>query len=686
MNQMSMVQKLGAFILFGRKGITSFESLADFFSRQKANSKTSSTLTNTSEYLSAVETISFVGRCVRTIAGDIAAMPWEITDENGDPAKGADDIINLFKKPCPGINNYNFIAMSVLHLLLDGNVFIVPDAFEKTKYSVKNGIYNTLNLVTPCNCTVRAGNTIISASTQTSYSYADRYDISLSSKIVSLEANKMHHIKYLNGNNCIRGMGIIQENAPTLDQDRISSIFNNAFYKFGAQSNMVVKPPVDMGPEDFELWQKLFAAKFTGAQNWGKPIYTLPGGEITPLNLSNKDMQYLEQRKFTQQYIASVFYLPDLIAGLNVSGKYDTAKEQIEIYQTLTLPRFYLLLESGYTALIQSIAPALFFKFRPKHTVNQEKMQIVVSSLFDRGIINGNEGRELIGLDKRDDQPHLEDFYIGMSYLPVSEAGYQPEETTDEDGKAYNPAGRRKQLMYLRTASKTKTLTEKKILPIVKEYYRAQKERVLTELDKHKDIGSITTKEISSGIGIGMFFDEKKERDEMRKNAAKFHTAASTVSINEINKVLKTSINPSFQNYRFKLVVDKLGTRYINRKLNTDREAIKKIINQNIEQGNGLADLKADIQDHYDTYLDEKGWAAVRVARTEAMYSFDQASKLAFEDLQVKMVDVIGCKGDDDYPESNCNRSHIPIGEMDTMEFHPNHTGCFVPSLDEWRA
>ena len=74
------------------------------------------------------------------------------------------------------------------------------------------------------------------------------------------------------------------------------------------------------------------------------------------------------------------------------------------------------------------------------------------------------------------------------------------------------------------------------------------------------------------------------------------------------------------------------------------------------------------------------------IARTELGQAADEGRKQSMKDLgTVTHVSVIGCEAREAASptyrgESTCNIEDVPIGDMDTLEFHINHTGTIVPS------
>jgi len=74
------------------------------------------------------------------------------------------------------------------------------------------------------------------------------------------------------------------------------------------------------------------------------------------------------------------------------------------------------------------------------------------------------------------------------------------------------------------------------------------------------------------------------------------------------------------------------------------------------------------------------------IARTEVGRAIDEGTKQAILDSSsVTLVDVVGCQAvEPNCPEFDgrptCNITGVPADRVDELEFHPNHTGCIIPS------
>ena len=663
-------------ILF--KSTISADTLASHFARIRGGDGTSSTLKSSKNYLDAYQLISYVGFCAGVVAKTISALEWEIIDDRTGEATEKSIAADVLMEPMPGVDNATWTRNITLHYLLDGNIYIAPQI--DNVFQLKYNQYS-LVVLNPALTWVMRRNVPVLSNTPLNDVNISSYRVSNDGVQRDIEPDKVHRIIMPGPFNLVRGMGIVQQNKAILDSDRMTNIFNQQFFANGVRSNLIVKPPLAMGPKEFFAFKELFSAQNSGYGNWGEPIYVQPGSEVTPVNLAHKDVQYIEQKKLTKSNISNFFGLTPIVSGQLDQAKYDSASEQLRVYLTLTIPGYAVPIAEGITRIIKLREPDKSFRYKISVIFSEEQLD----KMFDRGIIKGNEYRSYSGMPEREDVPHLEEYFQTMSYIPV---GMNMENTGDEDkgfaSKGLDTKATRKQIQIHQFSHYVKLRAEDKVLKIQWEYHKGLKDQISELIEKiSKSIPAQDVKEIDpTSITVNLLFNEAIEEEKMLKNARRFHTSAMALSINEgINKLYDVDIDSSFQNPKVKLVTEKLSTTYASRHVESTKEELRMILTKWQGSGESLNELKGLIQDRYNQdygpYRDR--WKAMRIARTESSYAYDQASKIGFEEIGVKECDVVGCK-DGVKDGFDCLKTGIPISEVDSLSFPPNHTGTIVPA------
>ena len=689
---------LGAIIkqILSKKALSGSEQNR-FFTSSRASG--GSQFSSPQQFLDAYHLVNYVGTAVDTIAGDIASLDWKLVDNNGQEAEDA-SITELLRQPMPGMSWNNWIARSTKHLLLDGNVFWLKDinnAFDLSKNNISE-----LKLLNPA--LVRVHDTQgeeIRATTSKISLGVGFYRVEINNSFIQIDPENICQAQLPSPNNELRGMGKVQMNSSTMDAERLTAVFTNAFFKQGASLNYAITPDPEMGRGEFERYKTELRGEYQGQNNISKLFITPPGSKIQALSSSQRDMEFIDQKKLSRADIYAFFGVPPIVSGNLEMANYDSASEQLKSYYDINLPRYYKVLEGSINKIVRDLNPNITFKFIPKNIVDKEIANAISRDLFDRGAITGNEYRERLEIPRDNETDSLDQYWINTNLLPAgfasSEDFLMPEtdaggeaknvtqsENTDNTGECDNQShchvhgkdavqtkATKKQLQLHFIARNTKMKIEKSFEKMTKKFYKSMEERVLSGV---KGLDQINTKEPN----IDDAFNFEEEIEEARLTATKVFTSAVALSINDINEFLGAEVDTSFSNPDVRLVVEKLKTRYADLTINSRREEVRAIIQRGIDEALSVSQIKGELQDYFTTLNGKDAWRAQRIARTEASYAWDQAAELGYKDLGVTEIDVVGCE--DAHGPWDCNQRGFKVSEIPDLNFHPNHTGTTVPS------
>ena len=640
----------------------------------------SSNFSNSKDYLNAYQFVSYVGQASQIVANDIAALKFQILDDEGNALDNA-EINEFLKMPMHGKGYANWMQFIILHLLLDGNAFLIKHSTNAL--SVSRGTFDEAIVLNPSLVEVinRLGEEV-RASRNTNVSQILEYRVDFGNNFLNVPAQNIQNIILAGPHNLARGMGKIQQNSSILDADRFSSIFNNAFFQQGASPNLSVSPGQDLGLKEMQLYEKQFREKYEGLSNLNKTLIMPKDSKVQVLNFSHRDMEFIEQKKMTRQDVFGIFQVPPIISGIMDDAKYDSAEEQKKVYYELNLPRIYTPVEDALTSLIKEIDQRANFKIIKRQTIDQEKQNVIATDMFDRGAITGNEYREMVGKPIDPDSPTLNTHFISFGLVPVDFAitppqpinnpGNEDKQLAKTDEKTMGQKASSRQLQLHRQARQTKIRIEKEIQRSVLKFYKQMEKRAIEGLEK--TIEGLQTKDAN----LEDVFNFSDERDAAIKDSKKFFTSASVLALKDFNSFFGGDIDATFGNHKLRLVVEKLSTRYADLTINTRRNELRRILETGVSQGLGISEIKSNIQGHFQTLSGKDGFRATRIARTEASYAWDQAARIGYEEIGVRQIDVVGCE--DAHAPWDCNQCCFPLGKIDSLNLHPNHTGTVVPN------
>jgi HK97 family phage portal protein len=632
---------------------------------------------NSKDYLNAYRFVSYVGQAVSIVSQDIAALAFEILDENGNELKNV-EINDFLKLPMEGVGYSTWMGAIVIHLLLDGNAFLLRktnNALSLTRNTFDEAAILNPSLVEVINIL----GSEVRSTRNTNISKILEYRINLENNFLQVPAQEVQKIILVGPHNLVRGMGKIQQNATLLDADRFSSIFNSTFFEQGAIANIAVSPGIDMGQKQQKLFEDKLREDYEGQENWNKIMVLPKDSTVKTFNLSHKDMEFIKQKKMTRQDVFGIFQVPPIISGIMDDAKYDSADEQKNVYYGLSLPRLYAPIENGITNLIKTFDKRANFRIVKRQTIDQEKQNAIARDMFDRGAITANEYREMLGKPIDRDNSSLNTHFISFGLVPLDSAlSPTPQEEKSigaiesSQTKQIGTKASARQLRLHRQATNTKKRIEKEINKSIIKFYKQMEIRALEGLEK--TVTDIQTKDAN----INDVFDFSEEKDEAIKSSRKFFTSASVLALNDFNSFFNADIDTTFGNQQIRLVVEKLSVRYADLTINSRREELRKILEKAVSEGLAISEIKVSIQQHFQSLIGKEGWRATRIARTEASYAWDQAAGIGYKEIGVTQIDVVGCE--ESHQPWDCNLCCFPLGKIDTLNFHPNHTGTVVPN------
>jgi len=131
-------------------------------------------------------------------------------------------------------------------------------------------------------------------------------------------------------------------------------------------------------------------------------------------------------------------------------------------------------------------------------------------------------------------------------------------------------------------------------------------------------------------------------------------------------------------NYRAQM----LGQR-ITRISDTTRSMFQQILGNGIQDNLTPVEMAEVLRSRFPQMA---SWRTAMIARTEMGMAADAGRIQGLQESEVVThVSVIGCEAREAHSpsyrgESTCNISDVPIEDAETLDFHPNHTGCIVPS------
>lgn len=277
--------------------------------------------TNYNSFLRAATQISWVYKAVSIVGESIAMVPGFIYDDEENEILTNKILNQMFKRPNEFMTWFEMKEGIVWHLDLTGNVYLLKDEYNALGQPTK--IY----LLRPDKMEVVPSSTKFIAGYQ--------YDVD--GNKIPFKREDIIHIKLPNPISDLVGMGKIEASQITYNTEIAASTYNWKFFENGASPSAILTNEASMNEDSYNRLVKLFQKRQTGFMRMQRPMLLEQGTQYKQMGLSQQDMAFMEQRKFSQQEILSIFGVPPAKAGIMEYASYANVKEQENTYRKDTL-------------------------------------------------------------------------------------------------------------------------------------------------------------------------------------------------------------------------------------------------------------------------------------------------------------------------------------------------------------
>ena len=232
--------------------------------------------------------------------------------------------------------------------------------------------------------------------------------------------NLLHFVYNPDQNYLWKGKGInvyLRDVARNLAQAQKT---NNAFMESNWKPSIIVKVDAMIDefstPEGREKILKDYVQSSEAGQPWLVPGEQFQVEQVKPLTL--KDLAISENVELDKRTVAAIVGVPPFVLGI---GEYNQ-KEWNNFIQNTIRPIALAIQQELTKKLI--LSPKWYFKFNTLSLLDWDMQTVgnVLGSLYDRGIVKGNEVRDRLGYDPVDG---LDKLLVLENFIPLEQSGLQ---------------------------------------------------------------------------------------------------------------------------------------------------------------------------------------------------------------------------------------------------------------------
>ena len=383
--------------------------------RQEAGAEVGTRLDDYADFASVYGVYVWVQKAVRSYAGALAGLDTRVVDGKGKALDGH-PLSELFRNVNDRMAPAHLWAAYCVDMLLGGESFIeiVPDS---------RGRPAALWPRRPDLVAVQPDEARPLYPAAAGYVYADEIELGVDECIQD---------KFHNPLSAWRGLAPIAAVREGITIDLFAQSWSKTFLKRGARPDFALVAPEGLTPTEREDYETLLADKFSGSDNWHKPIILEEGvTDIRPFSFAPRDIEWLEQRKFSRDEVGSVFGVPDEVMGYG-RDTYENMPAAHKWFWLLTLHPFVQARDTTLTAFFTKTRPMLKPGERVATDLSVVKaLQEDITEKADAAKTFWSIGYPLNVIDERlglgfGAVQGGDEGYVPVTVMPVSEAAIRP--------------------------------------------------------------------------------------------------------------------------------------------------------------------------------------------------------------------------------------------------------------------
>jgi len=372
----------------------------------------------TEDFQNTYQIQSTVYKCIYTISHNFASVPVEISKYIGEEKNILTDnpAFNVFKTYNPWQTGYDFWESVIGYLEMTGECFVLK-------------LYQGIKIVALV--VLRPDKIIVNPSDT---ELIKNYTFVNNGKRYTIPSNEILYLKYFNPTSDYRGLSPMKAALYDIDLDLKAVSSNTKTFENSARPSGVLTTEQQLGAHSWERFKKEFNEKYAGDLNKGKILFLDSGMTWKQIGLSSKDMQYMEQRKWSKDIIRQIYGVPPIyLMDFSDSSVLANAGIQETLLWTETIiPKQIKIASIINKWLISELSSDSEVKFSFDNSdvraLQPDRDQL--SKRYKEGMMAGaitpNDIRENVFKLERSNDPSMDQHYISSSLIPIDMSSNEP--------------------------------------------------------------------------------------------------------------------------------------------------------------------------------------------------------------------------------------------------------------------
>ncbi|MFZ5688666.1 MAG: phage portal protein [Bacillota bacterium] len=415
-----------------------------------------------------------------------------------------------------------------------------------------------------------------------------------------------------------RGLGPAEGIGDEVETDEYMAKYSKRFFFNDAKPPVVMQAP-GADKATAERLKEEWMEKYAGYNNAHKPAILPWEAKIQELGKAQREMDFVESRKFIRDTANQHFFMPPEVIGIIENSNRATIDAADYLYTKNVLkPCLDLIQEQVQIQLCPEFDAKLLFEFANPIPEDKEFKLKVSSEGLQCGAVTVDEWRQDNGKDPLPGG-RGKVLYVPISVIPTDNPGevmgQEPEEPPQEgeaEGKSKIKAlTQEAKTTVWWTFEKAATKHEANVQRAMKKYFQAQQDEATRKLEEL--LGEKAIKESGEDI-TEKLLNWKKEQKRLLEILTPFWLAGAEDGMTVANETFALGITFDLIRPEMLTWIKTEGAELVKGITETTAQALRETLAEGIEQGESVPKLRDRVS---AVFSDAKGRRATTIARTE---------------------------------------------------------------------
>ncbi len=261
----------------------------------------------------------WVYSAVSAIARNVAQIPFKfwLDKKKGTELDPKHWLSLLFDQPNPLMSGYELWYGTEVFLNLHGNALWVPVPGRQKGVIAELWLFGGQSFTPWIQSNQLLG-----------------YEVTWAGGREKFEVDEVLHLRYYNPYDPIMGMGPMQAARSSIDQDWWANKYNEAFFKNFAEPGVIIRFPGEYNKIVMDRSKESWDQRHQGFNRAKKTAVLWGGAEISELSTNKRDMQFMEQKKWSREEQLAIFRVPPVEVMLMdvVSSRVEAQRAQRSLF------------------------------------------------------------------------------------------------------------------------------------------------------------------------------------------------------------------------------------------------------------------------------------------------------------------------------------------------------------------